>query len=202
VSHVTFIRARRPGADWSSGPALPQEASLRPEPADVLRLGRRLVRIAVSSARADEAPTPARLLVEHLGPDALSLPVVGEGWATWEHVNLQGALDRWTQAPGRSSTLVGLTGRLDDRVELLGDLDVVEAGSLAEVVPRDPELEGAGVARVPVDPAHVGAIGAGELKRCRCAIGLREIAIKCQIRREFVGRPNHRIKLGVGVNCR
>ena len=111
MSRVTFIRARRPGvASWSSGPAFPPEAPLRPEPADVMRLGRRLVRIAVSSARADEAPTPARLLAEHLGPQASSLPVVGEGWATYEHVNLQGALERWTQAPGRSSTLVGLTG--------------------------------------------------------------------------------------------
>jgi hypothetical protein len=75
----------------------------------VLRLGRRLLRMAVAGARADEAPTPARLLVEHLGPEAPSLPVVGEGWATYEHVNLQGALDRWTQAPGRSAALVGLT---------------------------------------------------------------------------------------------
>ncbi len=65
--------------------------------------------MAVASARADEAPTPARLLAEHLGPEAPSLPVVGEGWATYEHVNLQGALDRWTQAPGRSTALVGLT---------------------------------------------------------------------------------------------
>lgn len=65
--------------------------------------------MAVASARADEAPTPVRLLVEHLGPEAPSLPVVSEGWATYEHVNLQGALDRWTHAPGRSAALVGLT---------------------------------------------------------------------------------------------
>ncbi len=83
---------------------------MRPEPADVLRFGRRLMRIAVTSARADEVPTPARLLAEHLGPEAPSLPVVGEGWASYDHVNLQGALERWTQAPGRNTTLVGLTG--------------------------------------------------------------------------------------------
>src|SRR5436305_14323774 len=93
---------------WSSSAGTPGEP-LRPEPADVLRLGRRLVRMAVASARADEAPTPARLLAEHLGPQAPSLPVVSEGWATYDHVNLQGALDRWTQAPGRSTALVGLT---------------------------------------------------------------------------------------------
>ncbi len=85
------------------------DASLRPEPADALRLGRRLLRIAVAAARADEAPTPARLLAEHLGPQAPSLPVVSEGWAIYEHVNVQGAIDRWTQASGRSSTLIGVT---------------------------------------------------------------------------------------------
>jgi len=62
--------------------------------------------MAVATARAE---TPAQLLAEHLGPAAPSLPVVGEGWAAYDHVNLQIALDRWTQTPGRSATLVGLT---------------------------------------------------------------------------------------------
>jgi ATPase family associated with various cellular activities (AAA) len=107
---VSSRSARSPSsATWSSSPVGTQGNPLRPEPTDVLRLGRRLLRMAVASARADEAPTPARLLVEHLGPEAPSLPVVSEGWATYEHVNLQGALDRWTQAPGRSTALVGLT---------------------------------------------------------------------------------------------
>ena len=96
---------------------------LRPELADVLRLGRRLVRLAVAIARADETATPARLLTEHLGPEAPSLPVVSEGWAIYDHVNLQGALDRWTQAPGRSSTLVGLTD-FRHRMFTLADLAV------------------------------------------------------------------------------
>lgn len=99
-----------PPADW-----------LRPEPGDVLRLARRLVRIAVSSARADEAPTPARLLARHLGPEAPSLPVISEGWAIYEHVNVQGAVDRWIQAPGRDSTLVGITG-FQHRMFTLADL--------------------------------------------------------------------------------
>ena len=50
-----------------------------------------------------------------------------------------------------------------------------------------------------VDQARPQWIGAGELKRRRRAIGLCEIAVKCQVRRELVGRPNHRIKMGVGV---
>jgi hypothetical protein len=88
-------------------------ASLRPEPADVLWLGRRLLRLAVAVARADEAPTPARLLAEHLGPQAPSLPVVSEGWAVYEHVNVQGAIDRWIRAASRSSTLIGITNFQD-----------------------------------------------------------------------------------------
>jgi ATPase family associated with various cellular activities (AAA) len=108
VRHVTFSSARPPGSTaWSSSAGLGEP--LRPEPADVLRLGRRLVRMVVASARADEAPTPARLLIEHLGPEAPSLPVVGEGWAAYDHVNLQGALERWTRAPGRTTAVVGLT---------------------------------------------------------------------------------------------
>ncbi len=110
MSYMRFGRARPSSSTaWSSSSTPISGKPLRPEPADVVRLGRRLVRMAVASARADEAPTAARLLAEHLGPEAPSLPVVGEGWATYEHVNLQGALERWTQAPGRSSWLVGLT---------------------------------------------------------------------------------------------
>jgi hypothetical protein len=103
----SFGRASSSTGGSSSVPV--QGESLRPELADVLRLGRRLVRMTVTTARADEAPTPARLLAGHLGPAAPSLPVVSEGWALYDHVNLQGALERWTMAPGRSTTLVGLT---------------------------------------------------------------------------------------------
>ena len=109
VSQVRFSSARHESStDWSSSVRFPREP-LRPELADVLRLGRRLLRMLVASARADEAATPSRLLARHLGPEAPSLPVVSEGWARYDHVNLQGALERWTGAPGRSATLVGLT---------------------------------------------------------------------------------------------
>jgi hypothetical protein len=94
---------------------------VRPEPADVLRLGRRVLRMAVASARADEAPTPARMLVEHLGPEAASQPVVSEYWASYDHVNVQGALERWITAPGRSTALVGLT-RFQHSMFTLADL--------------------------------------------------------------------------------
>ncbi len=110
MSHVSFTSADLHGPTaWSSLSAPTPGEPLRPEPADVLRLGRRLLRVAVASARADDVPTPARLLAAHLGSEAPSLPVAGDSWATYDHVNLQGALERWTQAPSRSTTLVGLT---------------------------------------------------------------------------------------------
>jgi hypothetical protein len=115
VKQVTFRRSTA-----RSSAAVPDQP-FRPEAADVLRLGRRLVRMAVASARADETPTPARLLTEHLGLEAPSLPVVSEGWAIYDHVNLQGALERWTQAPGRRTTLVGLT-EFQHRMFTLADL--------------------------------------------------------------------------------
>lgn len=87
----------------------PTAAGLRPEWADVGRLGRRLLRVAVTSARADEVPTPASVIADHLGPDAPSLPVVAEGWASYEQVNLQEAVDRWLARGGRTHTLLGLT---------------------------------------------------------------------------------------------
>ncbi|MFL5861920.1 MAG: AAA family ATPase [Solirubrobacteraceae bacterium] len=76
----------------------------------MLRFGRRLLRMLLVIARGDDVPTPARLLVEHLGAEAPTLPVLGESWPVYDHVNLQEALDRWTQAAGRSTTLLGLIG--------------------------------------------------------------------------------------------
>jgi hypothetical protein len=81
----------------------------RPELADIGRMARRLMRLAVSAARADDAPVP-RVLREHLGPDAADLPVVGGSWRGYDHVNLQAGLDAWLAGPLREHELVGLTG--------------------------------------------------------------------------------------------
>ena len=50
-----------------------------------------------------------------------------------------------------------------------------------------------------VDQARPQRIGAGKLKRRWRAIGLCEIAVKRQVRRELVGRANHGIEMGVSV---
>ncbi len=57
MSQVRPTAARRPGSTTSSSPETPVATELLyPEPADLVRLGRRLIRLAVSTARADETP--------------------------------------------------------------------------------------------------------------------------------------------------
>lgn len=96
-------------------------AQLRPEVADLARLGRRLVRKAVVAARADEVPTLHRLLAEHLGQTVDSLPVVGAKWPPYDHVNVQVGLEHWLGESGRSHLLVGITA-FEHRSFTLADL--------------------------------------------------------------------------------
>jgi ATPase family associated with various cellular activities (AAA) len=79
-----------------------------PEPADVVRLAKRLLRKVVEAARAEDEPR--RLLAEHLGPGATAWPVVSGSWQGYDHVNLQVGLEAWLAGQGRQHTLVGLTG--------------------------------------------------------------------------------------------
>jgi hypothetical protein len=159
VSQVRFSSARHESStDWSSSVRFPREP-LRPELADVLRLGRRLLRMLVASARADEAATPARLLARHLGPEAPLLPVVSEGWARYDHVNLQGALERWTGAPGRSATLVGLT---DFQHSMFTLADLAQSGM---------SMHGPGIGAVAM--ARLASGPAGATRACiRCGLYL------------------------------
>ena len=99
----------------------PVQAWSRPEPADIARLGRRLLRGVVKAARKDDAPTLADLLAGHLGPEVAELPVVGTAWPSYEHVNVQLALEHWLGAPGRTSQEVGVS-QYQHREFSLGDL--------------------------------------------------------------------------------
>jgi len=63
-----------------------------------------------SEAGTDPAPTVAEALAGHLGPDAALLPVTSSNWPPYEHVNVQGAVDRWLARHGAPYRLVGLTG--------------------------------------------------------------------------------------------
>jgi hypothetical protein len=89
----------------NSGPA---DDSLRPELADVARLGRRLVNLAVGAARGGQDPL-RDLLRGHLGPGAGDLPLVSGSWQAYDHVNVQIGLDAWLARGGRRHELVGLT---------------------------------------------------------------------------------------------
>ena len=86
------------------------------ELADVGRLARRLLKRAVEAARTQDKPL-RRLLLEHLGPEAGTLPTVSATWPSYEHVNVQVGLDAWlADSPGNSST--GNAG--DRRHEVFG----------------------------------------------------------------------------------
>ncbi len=83
---------------------------LRPEVADVARLGRWALRGVLKRARADETPSLGHLLHAHLGEATAELPVVEESWRAYDHVNVQAGLEVWLQAPGRDHHLVGVSG--------------------------------------------------------------------------------------------
>jgi hypothetical protein len=82
----------------------------QPELADIARLAQRLVSRAVEAARVPERPL-RRLLLDHLGENAASLPTVSASWQPFDHVNVQIALDTWLAAsPVRQHEVVGVTG--------------------------------------------------------------------------------------------
>jgi hypothetical protein len=58
-----------------------------PELADVGRLARKLVHRAVRTARTEDQPL-RRVLLDHLGPDAATLPAVSDTCPLYEQVNL------------------------------------------------------------------------------------------------------------------
>jgi hypothetical protein len=108
------------------------------ELADVGRLARRLLNRAVETARAEGKPL-RRLLLDHLGPDAGSLPTVSATWPAYEHVNVQVGLEAWLAEPPdddgpdseaqRSHEIIGITGIGMMRHMDLGIGDLLESGN-------------------------------------------------------------------------
>lgn len=99
----------------------PSTSGPRFEPADFVRMGRRLVKMFTRAARQDVGPTLSELLLSHLGPEAAALPGVSTSWPAYEHVNVQLGLENWLAEPGKFCTLVGLT-QYQHREFSLGDL--------------------------------------------------------------------------------
>jgi hypothetical protein len=86
-----------------------RSADDRPELADAGRLARKLVHRAVRTARTEDQPL-RRVLLDHLGPDAATLPAVIDTSPLYEQVNLQIGLDAWLAEPGREHEAIGITG--------------------------------------------------------------------------------------------
>lgn len=85
-------------------------AKPEPEFADVARLARRFLAKGVEAARADERPL-RRVLLDHLGAGAATLPTASATWPTWDHVNIQVGLDAWLAASAaRRHQIVGIGG--------------------------------------------------------------------------------------------
>ena len=105
----------------NSGPSDP------PELADVGRLARRLVDRAVRIARTEDQPL-RRLLLDHLGPDAATLPTVSATWPSYEHVNVQVGLEAWLEA-GRERTyeVFGITG-----IGMMRHMEIVGIGDFLQ----------------------------------------------------------------------
>jgi ATPase family associated with various cellular activities (AAA) len=94
----------------ASEPAAGATDRVRPELADLGRLGRRALRGVVRAARADQAPSLHRTLLAHLGEVPADAAVVEEIWRGYDHVNVQAGIDAWLADPGRTHVLVGIAG--------------------------------------------------------------------------------------------
>jgi len=129
-----------------------RSADDRPELADAGRLARKLVYRAVRTARTEDQPL-RRVLLDHLGPDAATLPTVSDTSPLYEQVNLQIGLDAWLAEPGREHESIGITGvpqmrftdiTIGDLIQTAGDAMYRKAGVGAPVsvnLPSGPDGE-------------------------------------------------------------
>jgi len=68
---------------------------------------------------------PVETITGHLGPGAEYLPVISGSWPPYDHVNVQGAIDRWLAAAAGEHRLLGLTGF---RHRMFGLADLCQPG--------------------------------------------------------------------------
>jgi MoxR-like ATPase len=141
----------RRGVDGAAGPL---------ELVDAVRLVRRARRRLVRLARAELVDTLPGLLHRHLGGDAPDLSVVADGWPSYEHVNVQTALDAWVAEPGVEHELIGIIGF---QHHLFGLADLLAAQGAEGFGPRP-----GNVARVNVATGPDGRV----LACVQCAIYL------------------------------
>src|SRR5579872_2359299 len=84
------MRAARPAA-----PVLGDDEPLRPRASDLSGFGRHIARRLLGIARSDQPTGLAKLLVDHLGPEVRSQPVVSDRWPAYDRVNVQLGLEAW-----------------------------------------------------------------------------------------------------------
>src|SRR5262249_9259580 len=103
----------------------------RPEFADVGRLARKLAHRTVRMARTEDQPL-RRVLLDHLGPDAATMPTISDTFPLYEQVNIQIGLDAWLDAPGRAHDTIGITGVAQMRFNdvTIGDLIQANPGGM------------------------------------------------------------------------
>jgi hypothetical protein len=130
-------------SSFDPAPAAAPLAEVRPELADVGRLGRSLVRGLVRRARAHDLPSLTGELRSFLGPGASGLPVLSERWPAYEHVNVALALDAWLAAPARSHRLLGVT---EFRHSMFGLAELLQGN------PHGPRLGSVALRRLPTGP--------------------------------------------------
>ncbi len=102
-------------------------AGERPELADAGRLARKLLRRAVRTARSEDQPL-RRALLDHLGPDAATLPTVSDACPLYEQVNLQVGIEAWlADGQDRQHEVIGITGVPQMRFHDVTIGDIIQA---------------------------------------------------------------------------
>ncbi len=108
---------------------------------------------------AGEGPSLAERIAEHLGVDPIGLSAISESFETWEHANVQAALDAYLGQPGHEAQLVGVLGGQKRGFGVgLSDLLVSRVLSVAGMAPS-------GARSGPVDYVNL-ATGPGRTRAC------------------------------------
>ena len=102
-------------------------ADERPELADAGRLARKLLLRAVRTARSQDQPL-RQVLLDHLGPDAATLPTVSDTCPLYEQVNIQVGVEAWlATGTDRQHEVIGVTGIPQMRFQDLTIGDIIQA---------------------------------------------------------------------------
>ncbi len=105
------------------------------------------------------SPTLAERLADHLGTDPVGLSSIAESFESWEHANVQAALDAYLSQPGHEGQLVGILGGQKRGFGVgLSDLLVTRAMSVAG-------MPSTGAASGPVDYVNL-AVGPDRALAC------------------------------------